>query len=318
MRFSQSKIRLLAVALAALALLAPASPSFAADNSRPVLAYYYAWWDPSNFDRTLFQPGNAYNSDDLGVIQRHVQEAQAAGIDGFVMSWYGGGDRTDTNLGHLLDTAQKTGFRATIHFETPKFWGADDVIAQLKVFYDTRANSPAILRYQGKPVIFFWQAGMYDNATWSSIRSQVDPGHNAVWIADGDNFNILSGDAWDGISPYSIAWSGNPAGQLPSWAAKAAAVAPDKLWIPPVSPGCNDAAARATTCARDRSGGAYYQATWDGAIASNPGWAVIVSTFNEWMESTQIEPSVQYGDQYLQMTKQNAEDYRAAAQGGNG
>ena len=75
---------------------------------------------------------------------------------------------------------------------------------------------------------------------------------------------------------------------------------------------------RATTCARDRSGGAYYQATWDGAIASNPQWAVIVSTFNEWMESTQIEPSVQYGDQYLQMTRQNADSYRAAAQGGNG
>jgi len=317
-RFSQHKIRFLAVALTAAAVLAPASPTFAYNESRPVLAYYYAWWDPSNFDRTLFQPGNAYNSDDLGVIQRHVQEAQAAGIDGFVMSWYGGGDRTDTNFGHLLDIAQKTGFRATIHFETPKFWGVDDVIAQLKVFYDTRANNPAIVKYQGKPVIFFWQAGMYDNATWNSIRSQVDPGHSAVWIADGDNFNILSGDAWDGISPYAIAWSGNPASQLPSWAAKAAAVAPDKLWIPPVSPGCDDAAARATTCSRDRSGGAYYQATWDGALASNPGWAVIVSTFNEWMESTQIEPSVQYGDQYLQITKQNADDYRASTQSGNG
>ena len=159
------------------------------------------------------------------------------------------------------------------------------------------------MRYQGRPVIFFWRAGTYDNGTWNAIRSQVDPERNAVWIADGDNFGILSGDAWDGISPYSIAWSGNPAAQLPSWAAKAQAVAPDKLWIPPVSPGCNDAAARAATCVQDRAGGAYYQATWDGAMASNPSWAVIVSTFNEWMESTQIEPSVQYGDQYLQLTR---------------
>ncbi|HTD78726.1 MAG TPA: hypothetical protein VK898_13895, partial [Chloroflexota bacterium] len=106
-----------------------------------------------------------------------------------------------------------------------------------------------------------------------------------------------------------------PARQLPSWAAKAAAVAPDKLWIPPVSPGCNDSAARATTCARDRADGAYYQATWDGAMASNPQWAIIVSTFNEWMESTQIEPSVQYGDEYLQITRQNADQYRAVTQG---
>jgi hypothetical protein len=95
-------------------------------------------------------------------------------------------------------------------------------------------------------------------------------------------------------------------------------VAPDKLWIPPVSPGCNDSAARPTTCAQERAGGGYYQATWDGALASNPSWAVIVSTFNEWMESTQIEPSVQYGDQYLQITRQNADDFRAAAPSGNG
>jgi Glycosyl hydrolase family 99 len=298
--------------------MSPASTALAYNESRPVLAYYYAWWDPANFSQTLFQPDAAYNSDDVGIIGKHVQEAQAAGIDGFVMSWYGNGDRTDTNLGHLLDIAQKSSFRATIHFETPKFWGVDDVVAQLKAFYANRINHPAIVRYQGKPVIFFWRASMYDNGTWNAIRSQVDPDHNAVWIADGDQFGILNGEAWDGISPYAIAWSGNPAGQLPSWAAKARAVAPDKLWIPPVSPGCNDSAARATTCAQDRSGGAYYQATWDGAIASNPQWAVIVSTFNEWMESTQIEPSVQYGDQYLQITHQNADQYRATTQGGNG
>ena len=322
MRFSKHAARLVVagfvVATAYLPGAAPAPMALAYNESRPVLAYYYAWWDPANFGSTLFQPGQAYNSDDQSVIQQHVQEAQTAGIDGFVMSWYGNGDRTDSNLAHLLDIAQKTGFRATIHFETPHFWNVDDVVAQLKAFYDKRINHPALVRYQGRPVIFFWRAGMYDNATWSAIRTEVDPNHKAVWIADGDQFGILAGDAWDGISPYAIAWSGNPAMQLPSWGAKAAAVAPDKLYIPPVSPGCNDSAARATTCARDRADGAYYQATWDGALASNPQWAIIVSTFNEWMESTQIEPSVQYGDEYLQITRQNADTYRAATQGGNG
>jgi hypothetical protein len=36
------------------------------------------------------------------------------------------------------------------------------------------------------------------------------------------------------------------------------------------------------------------------------------------MESTQIEPSVQYGDQYLQMTRDNADHYRATTQASNG
>lgn len=302
-----------ALALGVCSTVWAAAPAAAATNeARPVLAYYYAWWDPGNFGRTMYQPGEAYNSDDGGIMERHVHEAKSAGIDGFVMSWYGNGDRTDRNLAQLLDIGQRNGFRATVHFETPHFWGVDDTIAQLRAFYDSRINHPAMLRYGDRPVIFFWRASTFDNGTWNFIRSQVDPGHHAVWIADGDNFSILSGEAWDGISPYAIAWSGNPAGQLPSWAAKAQAVAPDKLWIPPVSPGCNDAAARPTTCARDRGDGTYYQATWDGAMASNPSWAVIVSTFNEWMESTQIEPSVQYGDQYLQITRQNADAFRAA------
>jgi hypothetical protein len=305
--------RLALATLLVLSLGLPAAPARADTDARAVLAYYYAWWDPSTFDRTLFGAPHAYNSDDPSIIQQHIQQAQAAGIDGFVVSWYGNGDRTDRNLARLLDLGARTGFRTTIHFETPHFWGVDDVVAQLRAFYEQHLKHPAIVRYQGRPVIFFWRVSTFGNATWSAIRSAVDPNHAAVWIADGDNFGVLAGDAWDGISPYAIAWSPNPAAQLPSWAAKAHAVAPDKLYIPPVSPGCDDTAARAATCVRDRAGGGYYQATWDGAMASGPTWAVTVSTFNEWLESTQIEPSLQYGDQYLQITRQNADAFRGSA-----
>src|ERR1700704_3191369 len=101
------------------------TPSVArpADLAHPVLAYYYAWWDADNFQRTLFQPPQPYNSDAPDVMQRHIQQAKSAGIDGFIVAWYGNGDRTDTNLGHLLDLGQQSGFSATIHFETPQFWG---------------------------------------------------------------------------------------------------------------------------------------------------------------------------------------------------
>ena len=294
----------------------PALSATTYDEAHPVLAYYYAWWGPSDFQNTDFQPLAPYNSDDATVIQTHVQEAQSAGIDGFVMSWYGNGDRTDANLAKLQDIGQRTGFRSTIHFETEHFWGVDDVIAQLKAFYQLRINSPSMVTYQGRPVIFFWRASTYSNATWSAIRAQVDPNHWAVWIADGDNFSFPAGDAWDGISPYTAAWSPNPAAQLPSWGAKAAAQMPGKLYIPPVSPGCDDSPARPTTCLTDRAGGAYYQSSWNGALASNPAWAIIVSTFNEWLETTQIEPSVQYGNQYLDITNQNAEAFKSADSAG--
>src|SRR5262249_31198952 len=109
-----------------------------------------------------------------------------------------------------------------------------------------------------------------------------------------------------------IAWSGDPASQLPRWAGAARSIAGDKLWNPVVSPGCNDSAARAATCIQDRANGAYYQATWDGALASSPSWAVVVSTFNECMDPRKIEPSQQWGDQSLQLTKQNADLFKAS------
>ena len=82
-------------------------------------------------------------------MQRHVDQAKRAGVDGFIVDWYGNGDRTDVNFSHLLDVAERSNFSATIHFETPHFWGADDVVAQLRAFYDHDANRPGVVRYQG-------------------------------------------------------------------------------------------------------------------------------------------------------------------------
>src|SRR5207244_1044813 len=123
-------------------------------------------------------------------------QARTAGIDGFVMLWLGIGDRTDRNMGRLLDISQRNGLSATIHFDTPLFWGVDDTIAQLQAFYESHLKHPAMLRYQDRPVIFFWRVSTYDNATWSAIRQQVDPQHRAVWIADGDQIGVVGGDAW--------------------------------------------------------------------------------------------------------------------------
>jgi len=133
---------------AAFAATVALAPSVAHPNDLPhaVLAYYYVWYDEGSFNSALFQPLQPYNSDDLGVMQRHVDQAKTAGIDGFIVDWYGNGDRTDANLGHLMDVAEKSGFSATIHFETPHFWGADDVTAQLKAFYDHYAGRPGMVR----------------------------------------------------------------------------------------------------------------------------------------------------------------------------
>jgi hypothetical protein len=61
-------------------------------------------------------------------------------------------------------------------------------------------------------------------------------------------------------------------------------------------------------------GGAYFRAAWRGALASKPAWAVVVRTFNERMESTQIEPRVEYGDQFLQLTRQFPDAFKTVTE----
>src|SRR5689334_8656749 len=142
-------------AFLAVALLASAAPTSAQGNDKVVLAYYYSLWDPGNFDISTFTPEQAYNSDDTAVMERHVREARDAGVNGFVVSWLGNGDRTDRNLAQLLDIGQRAGVAMTVQVDTPLFWGVDDTIAQLQALYESHLNHPNVLRYRGRPVIFF-------------------------------------------------------------------------------------------------------------------------------------------------------------------
>jgi hypothetical protein len=46
-----------------------------------------------------------------------------------------------------------------------------------------------------------------------------------------------------------------------------------------------------------------YRATFDAALASQPD-GLWINSFNEWVEGTYIEPGVQYGERYLQLTRE--------------
>ena len=52
----------------------------------------------------------------------------------------------------------------------------------------------------------------------------------------------------------------------------------------------------------ERGDGAFYCRTWEAALANDPDW-VVITTWNDWGEQTMVEPSVQYGDRYLDLTR---------------
>jgi hypothetical protein len=80
-------------------------------------------------------------------------------------------------------------------------------------------------------------------------------------------------------------------------------------WDDTRSVGRPDLRAPSPAFARDRAGGQYYERTFNAVIGTNPDM-LIVHSFNEWIEGSQIEPSVTYGDFYLNLTAQLAARYR--------
>ena len=49
----------------------------------------------------------------------------------------------------------------------------------------------------------------------------------------------------------------------------------------------------------------------EAALQSDPDW-IFITTWNEWWEHTHIEPSEQFGDQYLQITREFADRWKGA------
>ena len=93
---------------------APLSRPHAQSSGDPlVLAFYYTWFDEQTwtYDKLSDLPSQTYVSRDRGVMGRHIDEAKRAGIDAFMVAWYGPHgefNQTEPNLAALNATSSAT------------------------------------------------------------------------------------------------------------------------------------------------------------------------------------------------------------------
>lgn len=293
-----------------------------AQEDRLILAFYYAWFDWNTWALSLAaQPAQPYLSTDPLAIERHVLQARQAGIDALIQAWYGPeseNNQTESNFTVLLDKSRAHGLRAAVSLDLGSasfLQDTNQIAAALTAIRDRHAQNPAYLRVDGRPVVFFWREEQYSVGTWVALRQQVDPDRTMIWIAEGTHPEYL--EAFDGLYLYSVAWTANPASVMQRWGdevrAWSVANGEPRYWVATTMPGYNDlATGRADAFVRERDEGGYYETTWEAAHLSDPDWIVITS-FNEWVEGTQIEPATSYGDFYLNLTAQLAATYRRAA-----
>lgn len=302
------------------------------------MAGYYPWFSPDSFGpgKISDMPLNPYNSDDPAVIARNVAEAKETGIDGFASAWLAPDEpRTNGNFAKLLAASVGTSFRSCPAIQTSFYKNKSQAsfVNALKYVVQTYGNHPNFLKVNGRPVIFFTdmprvpgggQTAQEAQEAWRQIRSQVDPGNNQIWIAEGLDPSYLA--IFDGLYVIKISHQAYPDDylKLPRWGNQvrqwAAQLGTPKIWAATIMPGWDDTLTAGEpeqlrdpwpAHKKDREGGVFYRATFEKALESRPDW-IYIHSFNEWVEGAQIEPSRSYQKQYLELTREFSQKFKSS------
>ena len=295
-----------------------------ADNRKLVLAFYYPWF--ASYDKATLadQPADPRNVWDAAGVESMTQQAKANGVNGFIVSWHG-----DARDGSAFDIAKQSAARngqvITPYIETLAATSdRSPTNADPLVVYNwlqqalTRQSSPAFLKAaDGVPVVFVYQMAALTPGQWQgAVDTLATNGQQVHLVGDSRDPAYLPLE-W-GLHRYAV---NDSASTLTSWSkdtaltARAGAVvdsaATPRVYAGTVSPGFDDHLLRGLlNPVVSRDNGARYDATWQAALAGDPDW-VLVSTWNEWYENSQIEPGVATGGQALQQTADNAAAWRA-------
>jgi len=307
---------------------------------REVLAFYYTWYgrperhgrwvhwgkvDPDRHDiseSTHCPALGAYDSHDPVVIDRHIDQAKAHGLTGFIATWWGQGTFDDRAFLTLLERAEKKNFKVTVYWETAPGTGqrqVDQAISDLVYVLERYGSSPAFLKVEGKPVVFVYGRvmGQVPLRSWPAIVKGVrQKAGDVLLFADG--YQAGYARMFDGIHTYNICdWvQGKEPGELRVLSAGSFADAVQlarthgRISCLTVIPGYDDTKIRTPGINAERQEGQTYRVLWEEAIKADPDW-VLITSWNEWHEGSEIESSWEDGDAYLKLTGEYAPRFRA-------
>ncbi|HKB11884.1 MAG TPA: endo-1,3-alpha-glucanase family glycosylhydrolase [Vicinamibacterales bacterium] len=298
-----------------------------------VLAHYYPWYttatwsDPQLADRPL----RIYSTDAQTDVNAAAAMAHAVGIDAWVVSWQGleaDNGFNDRRMRIALDAAAAAGMRACAYTETYVANPTNDpdrgidprtLFDWLVDIVDRYGSHPAYLRVDGRPVILTYAASLLPAADWADVIARLRrTGRNPLIVGEFSRSVLL--DAFDGEYQYSNVFSSGDvlADLMRGESLRVRTIdllRPGdrrRVWVASVTPGFDDSrlVARPRPRIVDRADGAVYDDQWSKAIDTGADW-IVVTSWNEWWENTEIEPGARYGTVYLERTKYWTQRFKA-------
>jgi len=301
-------------ALAVLALVAglfgstPAQARAPGGSEVPLLAYYYQWFEASSWQRakTDYPRLGRYSSDDPQIMRTHITWAKAAGIDGFIVSWKST-PVNDRRLRLLMTVAGQEHFKISVIYQGLDFarhpLPVAKVAADFAAFATWYADSPVLFQLGGRPLTVFSGTWAYSHADVARITAPV---RDRLLILNTEKnqagyqrlADVTDGDAyyWSSVHPDTNV---NHASKLRAMGQ--AVHAAHGYWLAPFAPGF-DARLVGGTKEVPRKDGQTLQAEYAAAVGSQPDALGLIS-WNEFSENSYVEPSVAYGNRYLDVLR---------------
>ncbi len=274
-----------------------------------------------------------YDSTDPNLCEYHILLAKQAGIDAFMVNWYGFETKEglrrqeDKGFEQLLKAAEKLDFKVCLNFDDksvfPPYYNfskREQAVAQAKKTFErvmkSYGTSPAYLKIKNKPVLsnFGWAYVNSDSIDqtafsvkeWKEILSSIKPRpfflHDHQWDW---GKTIEDAGFWD-FSESIYSWIGHADDRKEFLAESQALLKKKKLSMvtATVNPGFDNTpcwgwgGGLSQVLRRD---GAEYITQWMEAENYKAG-IVQIATWNDFTEGSTIEPTEEYGNLYLKIT----------------
>jgi hypothetical protein len=128
--------------------------------SMGTFAFYYPWYGnwshwPPNGNITNHPLLGFYDSNNETLIKKHIDMAKEAGIDGFIVSWWGINSFEDNATLHIKNVCERNNFTFTIYYENTS--SVNQTINDLEYILNNYASSGAWFKIDGRPVIYVYE-----------------------------------------------------------------------------------------------------------------------------------------------------------------
>jgi len=327
-------------------------------NRQPIFAAYYCWYaaadgphgrwmgwhrpgDPSAVSKDGHNPDRftkeglrdipsaaypligPYDSTDPNVVDWHIRLAQAAGIDAFLVDWWGPGTwekvpglTLEAFEMTILPLAEKRRFKVAMMDETAQFVKNFDAVKRWAAEYINKyKSSPAYLKIDNRPVYYIYQVSYNPRMTtrqFTELKQYVEQRTGPVyWIFD----KIAHSPAHKIIPRQWLDTEGIDAFSFYSTFSNFRAYRYDDLMVHyrpiageahaagkksmlPVHPGHNNSRIDDTPYIIPREQSRTLRTYLKAATDAGADY-ILLTSFNEWPETTVVEPSLSWPDPYL-------------------